>query len=109
MENTSQDQAKILIESDIFEYLGLKSMSQEEQDAIIEKTLINLNNRVSIRIADFLEDKDPALFEQFKTMLAKDGGEDEKTKFLADNKVPIDVFYGEEALYLKAELMQLKR
>lgn len=98
---------KTVIESDLFEYLGLDSLPDEKKVKVMEELMISLRARVIIRIADFLESK--GTYPQFKELTEKDDTTDIiVTKFLEDNKVPVDVFTGEEALLLKTEIMGLK-
>lgn len=100
---------RTIIESDIFDYLELDSLPDEEKAQMMENLIISLRSRIMIRIADLLEKEKPGEFETFKKMLG-----DEKTtakdvdEFLKKNQINIDVIAGEESILLKTEVMGLK-
>jgi hypothetical protein len=100
---------KEIIESDIFEYLELDTIPDEEKTKMMENLIISLRSRVMLRIADILEQKDPTIFENFKQMLAGNPNQGEIEKVFQDNEINVDVITAEEAILLKAEVMGLKQ
>ncbi|MEI7792203.1 MAG: hypothetical protein WCI57_01815 [Candidatus Berkelbacteria bacterium] len=98
---------KDVMESDIFVYLKLEEMPEDDKAKMIENVLSSLKSRVMLRVADYLEEQ--GKFEEFKSILNEDTPSDEKINtYLTDNKVPVDVFTAEESIILKAEIMGLK-
>jgi len=100
---------KEIIESDIFSYLELDSIPDQEKTKMMENLIISLRSRVMLRIADILEQKDPALFEQFKQMLNGNPNQGDVEKVFQDNNINVDAITAEEAILLKAEVMGFKQ
>lgn len=108
--NSQLDQSiKEIIESDIFNYLELDSIPDQEKTKMMENLIISLRSRVMLRIADILEQKDPAVFENFKKMLNENPNQAEIEKVFQDNDINVDAITAEEAILLKAEVMGLKK
>lgn len=98
---------KDVMESDIFIYLNLEDMPEDDKAKMIENILGSLKSRVMLRIADHLEEQ--GKFEEFKLILNDENSSEEKINiYLTDNKVPVDVFTAEESIILKSEIMGLK-
>jgi len=98
---------KDVLESDIFVYLKLEDMPEDDKAKMIENILGSLKSRVMIRIADFMEEQ--GKLDEFKLLLNKDDSTEEIINaYLLMKKVPVDVFTAEESIMLKAEIMGLK-
>ncbi|MFA5927509.1 MAG: hypothetical protein WC844_05090 [Patescibacteria group bacterium] len=99
---------KELIESDIFDYLELNSLTPEEKEAMIQNLVISLRSRVMLRIADILEETGE--FEKFKSLLGGVNTADEEVvEFLVSHEIQVDALAADEALRLKAEVMGYKQ
>lgn len=98
-----------ILESDIFDYLELSSMPEEDKAQMMENMILSLRSRMMLKIADMLEKDDPQKFEEFKALLSKEGATDQDvSKFLDQNEINLDVIAAEEAILLKAEIMGMK-
>ncbi|OQA03310.1 MAG: hypothetical protein BWY68_00771 [bacterium ADurb.Bin400] len=109
-DNPFSESIKTIIESDIFEYLELGALSDEEKTNMMENLIMALRSRIMLKIADLLEWQNPTLLEEFKALLNSDEAiEEDIHQFLTSNKINIDAITAEEAIILKAEVMGLKR
>lgn len=100
---------KEILESDIFDYLELESIPEEDKAQMMENLIISLRSRMMLRIADTLEEESTESFEAFKAILNDEKVTDQDvSKFLDEHKINLDVIAAEEAILLKAEVMGLK-
>lgn len=100
---------KEILESDIFDYLELESIPEEDKAQMMENLILSLRSRMMLRIADMLEQEDEKKFEEFKKLLSDEKVTDvDVSKFLSENKINLDIIAAEEAILLKAEVMGLK-
>ncbi|MCL5411102.1 MAG: hypothetical protein M1324_04690 [Patescibacteria group bacterium] len=109
MNNTLDLSMKEILESDIFDYLELESVPEEDKIHMMENLMVSLRSRVMIRIADMLEEQSKEKFEQFKKLLnTSDLNNSEIEKFLKENNINIEVLVAEESILLKSEIMSIK-
>ena len=100
---------KELLESDIFDYLELESIPEEDKAQMMENIMLSLQSRMMLRIADIVEETSPEKFDEFKKLLSDEKVTDQDVaKFLDEMKINLDVIAAEEAILLKAEVMGLK-
>lgn len=98
-----------VLESDIFEYLELESLPEDDKAQMMENIIISLRSRMMLRIADILEAKSQEEFEKFKKLLSDESVTDtDVSSFLQANSINLDTIAAEEAIFLKAEVMGLK-
>jgi hypothetical protein len=94
--------SKDLIEGDIFELMGLNNIEESKKEALMEKMLEGLQNRVILRIDDAIPENEK---EQFQQLL--DNGDDDKIKeYLTNKNIDISKLTAEEALLMKNEIIQ---
>lgn len=86
------------ISTDVVELMGLSDLSEEDKKNMREKIIRTIENRALVRIAAMLKEKG-------KTA-ELEGIEDEEAilKFFADNDIPYEDIFTEEAIAYKAEL-----
>jgi len=99
-ENNSSVTLKEVIEEDIFNLIGLDSVSDEEKMGLYKKILETVRFRVFCRFDESLKDNER---EEFKKVLYE--GDDEKLKdFYKSKNFDFDTVMIEEALRYKIEL-----
>lgn len=93
--------AQTLVETDLLEALGLSSLPEEKQEALIEQVLKLVQARVINRVDELIKPEDRTEWQQ---LLA---GEDEAalTKFLEGRGIGFTALVLEESYALKAELL----
>ncbi len=100
---------KKILESDIFEYLDLGSIPEDDKAQMMENLILSLRSRMMLKIADILEAKDASSFDEFKNMLSDENVTDKDvSEFLDKHDINLDVITAEEAILLKAEIMGMK-
>lgn len=110
MANNVDPVIKDIIERDIFEYLELTSVPEEQKAQMMENLLTSLRSRVMLRIADIIEEKDKAEFDSFKILLNNSNTSQEQIEsFLNKFNINLEQITAEEAILLKAEVMSLKK
>ena len=96
-----EDYAKIL-DTDIFELLGLKNLSQAKKAEFGEKIGRIILDRVLIRVDSMLKGPEVAELK----MLLERGSKEDLEKFFADKNIDIPKMMIQEAVVLKAQLTQ---
>lgn len=108
-DKTFDGSIKELVECEIFEYLELEDIPEEQKAEMMENIIISLRSRIMLRIADVLEEKNDASFENFKKLLGDEKvTESDVQQFLDSQQINLDAITAEETLLLKAELMGLR-
>ena len=89
-----------IIKKDLMQLMGLEHLSEEKKAELYKKALETIQNRVLIRIASNLREKDKEAF--FKLIDAQD---DKKIDdFLQSKNVDYQSIFGEEVLLYKLEM-----
>ena len=102
MVNIADDQqAKDIIEKDIFVLLKAEKLSDEQKAAILQKLLDEANLRILIKIDEILSESAKA---EFKKILSE-GDSAKLSAFFVANKIDIAKTFAEIALQLKAEVV----
>lgn len=92
-----------LVESDILESLGLGQASHEQRQAVFEKFLACVSERVQLRIEDAVGEEK---LEEWNAVMASD--DDAKIDaYLKELNISIPDITVEESLRVKAEMMQM--
>ncbi len=96
-----EDYAKIL-DTDIFELLGLKNLSAKKKERIGNKIARIIIDRVLIRLNAMLSGEDAA---ELKYLLEK-GNNQDLQRFFTQKNIDIPKMMVQEAIVLKAQLVQ---
>lgn len=96
------DEIEQMLETDIFELMGIKeALSEEQRDVILESFLDIVRNRVVGQIFNLLSDEDRKQFDQ----LIDQDKLDEADRFLVEKKINKDQLVLKEIVMLKLEFM----
>ncbi len=96
--NLKQEEIEKFITSDVIDLMGLSGQPEEKKQELRQKIIQTIENRALARIIGLISDKKKL------EELEKLEGEEAVTKFFADNNIPYEDIFTEEALMYKAQL-----
>jgi hypothetical protein len=91
------------VTKDIFELLGLQSISQQKKDDLLDVMLYTVTNRVMAQILDQLSKEQQ---EKLEVLLEEDDTE-KLVAFLEERGIDYNELFSQEALIYKAEMVNL--
>lgn len=97
------DLAKQLIESDIFEAVGLGNLADDQKQALMQQMSDSVNRGILLRVSEQLEGSDR---DQWLALI--DAGKDaEASDFVASKGIDLNKLVIEESLNLKAQMIEI--
>jgi len=91
-----------IINTDIFELMGAKDMSEDKKKELYEKIMDTIRARATNFIGDKLTEEDLKTWQELKSP-------EEKNKFLQEKGIDVAAIMLQQALIYKTELVELSK